>query len=116
MIRELAAKGSCVIVGRLANHILRDFDNTFHVFIGADMEAKVARVMQRDGISQEAAEKQIHKVEKERANHCAYFTHEQWGNARQYDFMVRSNLLGIGGTVEMITAVLEQLPTVKERR
>ncbi|MBQ2879852.1 MAG: cytidylate kinase family protein, partial [Anaerotignum sp.] len=53
------------IVGRLANHILKDFKNTFHVFIGADMEAKCSRVMKRDGISKEAAEKQILKVEKE---------------------------------------------------
>ena len=115
VIRELAEKGSCVIVGRLANHILRDFDNTFNVFIGADMEAKVARVMRRDGISQEAAEKQIHKAEKERANHCAYFTHEQWGNAKQYDLMVRSNLLGIQGTVEMIVSVLQKLREAEGR-
>jgi len=105
----LASGGSCVIVGRLANHILKDFENTFHVFIGADMEAKCSRVMKRDGISKEAAEKQILKVEKERANHCAYFTHEQWGNAKHYDLMVKSNLLGISGTVEMIEKVLNHM-------
>ena len=109
VIRELAAKGSCVIVGRLANHILRDFDNTFDIFISADMEAKLDRVMARDGISREEAEKQIYKVEKERANHCAYFTHEQWGNAKQYDLLLKSNLLGIAGTVDLIASFLEKM-------
>lgn len=106
VIRELAAGGSCVIVGRLANHILKDHQNAFHVFIGADTEAKCKRVMARDGIDRELAEKQILKVEKERANHCAYFTHEQWGNAKHYDLMLKSNLLGISGTVELIEKML----------
>ena len=106
VIRELASKGSCVIVGRLANHILKEYENAFHVFIGADMDAKMKRVMERDGIDAEMAEKQIHKVEKERANHCAYFTHEQWGNAKHYDLMLKSNLLGISGTVELVEKML----------
>ena len=95
-----------MIVGRLANHILKDFENGFHVFIGADMDAKLKRVMERDCISREQAEKQIHKVEKERANHCAYFTHEQWGNAKHYDVMLKSNLLGVSGTVELLEKML----------
>lgn len=109
VIRELASNGSCVIVGRLANHILKDFQNAFHVFISADTDAKVKRVMERDGISREDAEKQIYKVEKERANHCAYFTHEQWGNAKHYDLMLKSNLLGIPDTVEMIGKMLNKV-------
>ncbi|MBR4284109.1 MAG: cytidylate kinase family protein, partial [Anaerotignum sp.] len=106
VIRELASKGSCVIVGRLANYILKDFENGFHVFIGADMDVKLKRVMKRDCISREQAEKQINKVEKERANHCAYFTHEQWGNAKHYDVMLKSNLLGVSGTVELLEKML----------
>ena len=109
VIRDLASKGSCVIVGRLANHILRAHENAFHVFIGADLDAKVQRVMERDNISAELAEKQIHKVEKERANHCAYFAHEQWGNAKHYDLMLKSNLLGISGTVEVIEGLLKKV-------
>ncbi len=62
---------------------------------------------ERDGIDAELAERQIYKVEKERANHCAYFTHEQWGDAKGYDLMLKSNLLGIGGTVDLIGNVLE---------
>ena len=113
VIRQIAQKESCVIVGRLANHILREFDNTFDVFISADMEAKLQRVMERDGISREAAEKQIHKVEKERANHCAYFTHEQWGNAKQYDLMVKSNLLGTEQTAELIASLVNRKMALK---
>ena len=107
VIRELAAKESCVIVGRLANHILQDQKNAFHVFISADMEAKVQRVVKRDGISEEEARKQLVKVEKERAKHCAYFTHEQWGNAKHYDLTLKSNVFGIKESVEIIFKLLK---------
>lgn len=101
-IQEIAARGSCVIVGRLANFILKDSRYAFHVFISADLPAKIERVVNRDHIREDVAKKQIAKVEKERANHCYYFTHQQWGNAKFYDLMVKSNILGIAKTAELI--------------
>jgi uncharacterized membrane protein YczE len=107
VIRELAKKESCVIVGRLANHLLKEDKNAFHVFISADLDAKIERVTKRDQISREAAKKQIAKVEKERANHCYYFTHEQWGNAKNYDLTIKSNRFGIEKTVEIIADLVK---------
>jgi cytidylate kinase len=102
VIREIAAKESCVIVGRLANFILKDCHYAFHVFISADMDAKIERVTIRDHIDKDVAKKQITKVEKERANHCYYFTHHHWGSARYYDLMIKSNILGIPNAAKLI--------------
>lgn len=57
MINEIASKSSCVIVGRLANFILGDRDNTFHIFISSDADAKIRRIMGRDELSSEDAQK-----------------------------------------------------------
>lgn len=109
IIRKIATNESCVIIGRLSNYILRDDDNTMHIFIGADMDAKIQRVINRDGLSEEEAKKQIIKVEKERSNHCRYFTHSQWGNAKNYDITIKSNYFGVEKTVD----ILEKMALVR---
>ena len=89
VINEIASKTSCVIVGRLANFILGDCDNTFHVFISSDLDTKIKRIMERDGLSSEEAGKKAQKVDRERATHCRYFTHREWGKADNYDYANR---------------------------
>ena len=62
VINEIASKDSCVIVGRLANFILGDHENTFHIFISSDSDAKIKRIMERDGLSLEEARKKARKT------------------------------------------------------
>jgi len=102
IIKEIASKESCVIVGRLANHILKGTCDCFNVFIGADMENKVKQIVERDGISEEEAKAKIEKVETERANHCVYFTHTEWRNLSNYDMYIKSDILGFEGTAKVI--------------
>lgn len=109
VINEIASRGSCVIVGRLAGHILRGHKNVLHVFITAGAEAKIRRVMARDGLTRGAARAQISKVEKERAAHCLYFTHTEWGKAENYDLSVKSDKYGIDETSSMLTAAAGRL-------
>ena len=111
VIRGLAAKGSCVIVGRLADYILRDHENAFHVFVAADIEDKVKRVVERDGISETEARKKIQKVEKERETHCRYFAHMQWGKAANYDLAIKSSRCGIEKTAEMLATAAKSAMT-----
>jgi uncharacterized membrane protein YczE/cytidylate kinase len=102
IIRDYANKQSCVIVGRLSNFILKDYRG-IKIFIGADMESKIKRVSARDNINAKDAENRIKKVENERANHCYYFTHKHWKDASNYDFYIRSDMLGIEKTAKLIT-------------
>ena len=108
VIRELAGKESCIIVGRLANFILKDVPSAYHVFIGADKQAEAERVSERDNISLEAAAAKVKKVNQERANHCKYFSKTEWGNAKNYDLCIRSDDFGVEGTAEIIYTLFER--------
>jgi len=102
IIKDIASKESCVIVGRLANHILKEGYHCFNVFIGADMESKIQQIVERDGLTEEEAKAKIEKVEKERENHCVYFTHTEWRNLSNYDFYIKSDILGFEKTAKVI--------------
>ncbi len=106
VIHEIASKSSCVIVGRLANFILGDRDNTFHIFISSDQDSKIRRIMERDGLSLEDAQKKSLKVDKERATHCRYFTHREWGKVDNYDITIKSSRYGIERTSSILTDMI----------
>ena len=106
VIHEIASKSSCVIVGRLANFILGDRDNTFHIFISSDQDSKIKRIMERDGLSLEDAQKKSLKVDKERATHCRYFTHREWGKVDNYDITIKSSRYGIERTSSILTDMI----------
>lgn len=102
LIKGLADKEPCVIVGRLANYILRDRANVFNVFIAADTSWEAERVMNRDSISREDAIKKIRRINRQRRNHCSYFTDTEWGIAGNYDLTVKSSRYGIKGSSNLI--------------
>ncbi|MGI6590480.1 MAG: DUF6198 family protein [Eggerthellaceae bacterium] len=102
VIKKLAADSSCVIVGRLSNYILRDHENRLDLFIRANMPDKIAHVMERDGLTKAAAEEKIRKVDHDRAEHCRYFTHREWGDVRNYDASVNTSRYGIRQTGAML--------------
>ncbi|OUM61155.1 hypothetical protein PIROE2DRAFT_12914 [Piromyces sp. E2] len=102
IIREKASKESCVIVGRLANHILKDTYNCFNIFISADMDRKIKKVIEREGLTEEEANAKIKKVEKERENHCMHFANTEWRDFSNYDMHIKSNDLNFEATVKLI--------------
>ena len=102
LIHELSQKDSCIIVGRLANYILKDLPTAYHVFISADATAETARVSARDNISPEAATAKIKKANHERAVHCKHFTKTDWGNVKNYDLCIKSDDFGVAETAQII--------------
>lgn len=115
VIRKFAQKGSCVIVGKLSNFILSDY-NGIKIFIGADMESKIKKVMERDHLNEEEAVTKIEKVENERENHCYYFTHKHWKDISNYDFYIKSDILGVEQTVELIVNISQSHSHFKHDR
>ena len=109
IIKELAAKESCVIVGRLSNFILKDHENAVHIFINADMDAKIERVAERENLTLEEAEKKIIRVDKERADYYRYFTHSDWRDSANYDIVMKSNKYGIEKTAEILVGAIYNL-------
>lgn len=107
VIREIAAEGDCVIVGRLANWILRGRANTLCLFVRGDIDDKVAHVVERDGVPREAAQAMIEKVNRERAGHCRFCTGTAWDDSRNYDVTVNSSRYGIERTGEILASLAE---------
>ena len=102
LIRELSQKESCIIVGRLANYILKNQQTAYHVFISADTSSEIARVSARDHISPEEAAAKVKKANHERTIHCRHFTKTDWGNAKNYDLCIKSDDLGMNETAQII--------------
>lgn len=106
VIRDLAAKNSCVIVGRCSNFILKGRPNTFNVFLHAAREDRRERVVRNYGVAPEDADAELTRMDSERRNHCLYYTGEDWGLAKNYDLTLDSSRLGIDGTVAAILGAL----------
>ena len=78
LIKKLARKDSCVIVGRCADFILKNNRNVVKVFVYSDMEDKIKRATKFYGLNKEKAEKEIKNIDKQRANHYKYYTEREW--------------------------------------
>jgi cytidylate kinase len=107
IIRGLAEKESCVIVGRCSDYILRNRDDCLHVFIHADMESKKARIISEHRVAPDLAEAHIKDREKKRSAHYHYYTDQMWGNTKNYSICLDSGALGIEKCVDLIFSALE---------
>lgn len=106
-IKEIADKGSCVIVGRRADQILKDDYNLLSVFITADDKDRVAHVADRDNLSAKEAENKIKRMDRSRRSYYNYYGDSAWGEADNYDLCINSSKLGVEGSVELICEYLK---------
>ncbi len=109
VIRDISSKEPCVIVGRLANFILKDRPYSCNVFIYADMEHRIGRISGKYGLSTEEAAAKIRKTDKERSGHCLHYTGEEWGGCHNYHLMLDSSLLGYEGSADIIAEALKDI-------
>jgi cytidylate kinase len=103
VIKTIAAKGDCVIVGRNANEILKEYDYTLHAFIHADAYWRQERmkVMMPDASEAKIIE-QMRLIDKKRKKYCAYHTKTAFGAADQYDISFSTSKFGIDSCVAII--------------
>lgn len=103
VIKQIAEEGSCVIVGRCADHVLRDRPSVVRVFVYADEENCVRNVAEVKGITdRKEALKTIAATDKERAAYYKAHTGRDWIDARNYDLCLNSGDLGFEKCVEII--------------
>lgn len=114
IIKMLAEKESCIIVGRCADFILKDYSNVIKVFIWAPHENCVATVKDMFAMTDKEADKKIRKIDKHRSEFYHYYTCRDWDNARNYDLCLNSAELGFDGCVEAIKAYIQVLKNVKK--
>ena len=107
IIRGLAEKRSCIIVGRCADFILRDMDNVVDAFIWAPMAECVKNVMALEPLTAKEAEKKIKKINKHRSEYYRYYTCREWDDYRNYELCLDSSRLGFEKSAEYINAYVE---------
>lgn len=115
VIRDLAARESCVFVGRCADYILRDHPRSVNVFIAAGRADRIGRLCRQQGISPEEAGAMIDRADARRAAYYNYYSCGRWGEAATYHLCVDSSALGIGGTVDFVLEFVERKLGVKVR-
>jgi len=113
IIRKVAEEGPCVIVGRCADYVLREFDDVIHIFICADMDFRVNRAINIDKMSPEKIEDNIRKIDKRRANYYNYHSCETWGKAQNYHLTINTSACGIDNAVNIIKNFVENCGEVK---
>ena len=104
IIEEIAQEGNCVIVGRCSDYILREYEDSLHVFIHADMKSRAKRIVERFGEQERSAEKRLNEKDQKRKVYYKNYTGRSWGQAQNYDLCLNSGVLGSERCVELIAA------------
>lgn len=103
IIRELAEKESCVIVGKAADYVLRDKPNVVSIYIEAPRAFCVERTIKNMGVTEEVANATIERTDKFRADYYKYYTHgNYWTNPVNYDLTLNSEKVGVTNCVKVI--------------
>lgn len=105
VIRELAEKGPCVIVGRCADYILRDREDCLNVFVHADMKSRAERIVRLYGESEKSPEKRLEEKDKKRKVYYKHYTGQEWGMSQNYHLSLNSAEFGIEACSELIVSL-----------
>lgn len=108
IILNLAERESCIIVGRCADHILKDYKNIIRIFIYAPYEARLANCVERLNMKPDEAKKMIASVDKARESYHKHYCGYSMSDKNYKDVMINSSLLGIEKTCEVLTDVIQR--------
>lgn len=107
IIKTLAEKESCVIVGHCADFVLKDNPNTVNLFVYAPMENCLRNIVELYGVNEKEARKLIVATDRARCDYYKYYTGHDWDNARNYDLSLNSAKLGFDNCVKIVNAYLQ---------
>ncbi len=109
IIKDLATKESCVVVGRCSDYVLEDFENCLHLHIFAPLPKRIERIKDRYLIETDAAaRKEIARTDKIRRSYYQYYTDRKWGGVEGKTMAIDSSFLGVDGTVNMIVDLVHR--------
>lgn len=108
IIREAAEKGSCIVIGRCANYVLRERPELFSIYVTAPMEQRIQRIMERNRMCREDARAAVEKVDQQRKTYYEHHTGRLWGGEKEYDLTIDSSVLGIEKTVQKLVEVVRR--------
>lgn len=109
VMAQAAEKGSCVIVGRRADKILEDDYNVVSIFIGADIEFRVARYLENENVSEKAARRFIERKDRERAAYYNYLGDGKWSRADNYAMCFNTSKMDKEKIVDIIVDYINEM-------
>lgn len=101
-IRRAAGEQDCIFIGRLADYVLRDHPGMVSVFISADEDFRLGRLMQAENLDERAARRKMEKVDAQRASFYNFYSGKTWGAAASYDLCLNASRLGIEGAAACV--------------
>ena len=109
IIRQVAGEGSCIIMGRCANHVLEaaGAENLVKLFVYSDLTTCVRRVQEVDGVDSREALRRVNRISKQRRDYYKYYTGKEWEDMANYDLPVNTTALEIDQAVELVKKYLE---------
>ena len=111
VIKEIAAQGSCVIVGRCADYILRDNPALVTVFVRATIDDRIRQAIAHYDMPTDKPAERIKKIDKQRANYYKYYTTRQWGSINNFDLVINTSFTGVNGAAAVVKTMLETKDT-----
>lgn len=111
VIKELAAH-PCIILGRCASEILKDQPNVFNVYVSADKEDRIQRVMKKESLSHEEAKQMLEENDRERADYYYNNTGKVWGDVNNYHMILDTTKLGIENCANILIKYFERVEII----
>lgn len=112
IIKDLASKSDCVIVGRCADYILRE-QTPYRIFVYADLASRLNRCMARaeegEGITEKEMKQRIHEIDKGRAKYYDFYTGQKWGAKENYDLLVNTSDKDIKSLVKGLAPMIKEI-------
>lgn len=103
VIRALASRGPCIVIGRTADYILRDFPGLISVFVHAPVAYRALKIVERGDAPDEAeAIEMARQQDRRRQEYYNYFTGREWGVASNYDITLNSSLMPPAATADFL--------------
>ena len=111
VIKELASQ-SCIILGRFASEILKDQPNVFNVYVCADKEDRINRIMKKESLSYEKAKEMLDLNDRERADYYYEHTGKVWGDVNNYHMILDTSRLGVENCAEILMKYFERIDVI----
>lgn len=111
LIKEFAQK-PCIILGRCASEILKDQPNVFNVYVCADKEDRIQRIMKKEKLSHEAAKAMLEENDRKRADYYNEHTGKVWGDVTNYHMILDTTALGIENCADILIRYFERVEII----
>jgi len=111
VIKELSEKSSCLFIGRCTDYVLRNKSHCLNLFVSANPQDRINRIVKSQNIPENKAKEIIEKADKKRSEYYNFFSGKIWGAAESYHFTINTSLLGIEKTAKCIENIAKQYVT-----